>query len=550
MAELDDPRYYLANFHQVLDWLEQRYRDLLTTEELAFLYGFRQVPLPSQALLVRMVMRQGELFRHSRLNYDEIGCTDTAMAPLVQAGWVDDRPRLSVKELFRQTTLQELRNHLPLANDYPRASKKDLAEAAIGLIEDQMTLQAWCPGLGDRVYRLVIMPICGRFRLMFFGNLHQDWREFVLTELGLYHFENVPLSEESRAFNCRRDLDDYLTLHENRKRFEDGEATLAETLAHITPSRPDNAWLEERRSRLLFELARHCERLEDLDQALTLYRRSHHPETRFRQIRVLERKDLPAQALALAQDALSAPGGEAEEQMIRRTLPRLHRKLGFPVSPNSRRPATPRLDFRLPSRPVPVELLAAEALETTSGGEVHYVENALITGLFGLLCWDALFAPLPGAFFHPFQSAPADLHRTDFVTRRQDLFNAALKTLEDGSYIDQVRRRYEQKWGIQSLWVNWTRLDRSLLEHALQCIPASHLRLWFQRLLQDVRGHRSGLPDLVQFWPVERRYRLIEVKGPGDRLQDNQQRWLHYAMSHDLPVTLCHVSWQQTTTQV
>jgi len=27
---------------------------------------------------------------------------------------------------------------------------------------------------------------------------------------------------------------------------------------------------------------------------------------------------------------------------------------------------------------------------------VHYVENALLCSLFGLLCWEAIFAPLPG----------------------------------------------------------------------------------------------------------------------------------------------------------
>jgi hypothetical protein len=29
-------------------------------------------------------------------------------------------------------------------------------------------------------------------------------------------------------------------------------------------------------------------------------------------------------------------------------------------------------------------------------------------------------------------------------------------------------------------------------------------------LLRDVRGNRSGLPDLIRFWPAERRYELIE----------------------------------------
>jgi hypothetical protein len=46
----------------------------------------------------------------------------------------------------------------------------------------------------------------------------------------------------------------------------------------------------------------------------------------------------------------------------------------------------------------------------------------------------------------------------------------------------------------------------------------------------------------VQFWPAERRYRMIEVKGPGDRLQDNQQRWIEYALRHELPISVCHVT--------
>jgi hypothetical protein len=43
-----------------------------------------------------------------------------------------------------------------------------------------------------------------------------------------------------------------------------------------------------------------------------------------------------------------------------------------------------------------------------------------------------------------------------------------------------------------------------------------------------VKDNRTGFPDLIQFWPAERRYDMIEVKGPGDRLQDNQLRWIDY----------------------
>jgi hypothetical protein len=53
------------------------------------------------------------------------------------------------------------------------------------------------------------------------------------------------------------------------------------------------------------------------------------------------------------------------------------------------------------------------------------------------------------------------------------------------------------------------------------------------------------LPDLIQFWPQEQRYRMIEVKGPGDRLQDNQIRWLEYCTAHDMPVSVCYVQWME-----
>ena len=72
---------------------------------------------------------------------------------------------------------------------------------------------------------------------------------------------------------------------------------------------------------------------------------------------------------------------------------------------------------------------------------------------------------------------------------------------------------------------------------------ASGIRREFEWIARDVQTNRAGFPDLVQFWPQQRRYRLIEVKGPGDRLQDNQRRLLEYCVQHQMPVSVCHVHW-------
>jgi hypothetical protein len=61
--------------------------------------------------------------------------------------------------------------------------------------------------------------------------------------------------------------------------------------------------------------------------------------------------------------------------------------------------------------------------------------------------------------------------------------------------------------------------------------------------VRDLQSNRSGFPDLVQFWPKQRRYRMIEVKGPGDRLQDNQRRLLEFCAALGMPVSVCHVRW-------
>jgi hypothetical protein len=60
-------------------------------------------------------------------------------------------------------------------------------------------------------------------------------------------------------------------------------------------------------------------------------------------------------------------------------------------------------------------------------------------------------------------------------------------------------------------------------------------------IVRDVKDSRAGFPDLVQFWPSQRRYRMIEVKGPGDRLQDNQKRFLELCVARDIPVSVCWV---------
>lgn len=546
-ASLDDPFYYLTHFRFVLAWVGERHADLLAADELAFLEQFESLPQVSQALLVRMIMRKGELFRLSKLSYAEVGDSASAMAPLMSLGWVDSDPALSIDELFNQLRLAELRQALAAeiraAGLSASSAKTMLYYTLASRFTHTAPLQTWWPTAPDRVVRLTVMNICDRLRLMFFGNLRQDWAEFVLTELGLQRFETVPFTPQSRAFQCRHEVDVYLELHYLRQRLDAGE--LPADLYPEVPSPADNRWLATRRARLLLQLGREAERSGDAALALTLYSESASSEARVRQLRVLERQGEHSAAFELATQALNSSPNETEHQALARILPRLRRRLKLPAEPSDPEPAHERWDLSLPG-PQWVERAVVEAL-SEPGAPIYYVENALLTGLFGLLCWPVIFAPLPGAFFHPFHNGPADLYRDDFVAQRRDTFDACLAHLEDGSYREVIRATWREKHGLASPFVHWAIVDEPLVELALTCIPAAHLRLCFERLLGDLKANRAGLPDLIQFMPDapigEPRYRMIEVKGPGDRLQDNQRRWLKFFHRHGMPVAVCYVRW-------
>jgi hypothetical protein len=560
LPDSPDPFYYLANFERALAWLDERCADLFDDDERHFADEFVRLPQASRALFVRMLMRKGPYFRTSRLDYDEIGCPRAAASALANADWLDDAPTLEFEALAPLVTkaeLQALAARLGMAVE-PRATRAATLDTLRAAAPEPRSWHAWFPASPDTVLLFAVAPLCERLRLMFFGNLHQDWSEFVLADLGIYRYESVPIDQASRAFQRREDIDTWLALRDCRDALDTAAqradfapaaaiATALATLDGLAPRTQANPWLRARQDKLRHAVGLAAERAGEPGLAWRAYLECGHAESRYRRVRVLEQLDRRDEALALAQAIADAPANEEEAQRAARTLGRLARtraksKAASPIAPAAAGFA--QLELTLPAAPVGLRVEEAARLSlATPDAPAFYVENTLINALFGLLCWPALFAPLPGAFFHPFQRGPADLHAADFVARRASQFEACLAELATGAYRQTILRRYAEKAGIQSPFVAWPALSDALLALALDCFPAAHLRLWFERLLREPVANRSGLPDLVRFWPHERHYELIEVKGPGDRLQDNQRRWLTYCVTHGMPVSVLQVRW-------
>ena len=533
--------YYLDHFRSALEWLRSNYRDLLSAAERIFIEEFVAVPRCSQALLTRLLMRKGSLFRASKIRYPEIGDIAAALTPLVERAWIDLRPQLTIEELVSLLRAAELRDRFPEVRG--AGTKAQALSLLRSRYRESRAFDEWCVGAGECVYRLLVAPLCAQLRLLFFGNFQQDWTEFVLVDLGIAHYETVRLSRRSRPFASREDVEDFFALYECQRALDE-EQSLPVVQACLPRRRLRHSWLETRRSKLLFEIGRRHEAAGEHPSALTLYRQSRHPEARLRAIRVLEVQQRLAAAHAAVCSTLRRPHSAVEAQRLPRVLCRLERRLGLAASARPPTAQPPRLDLCLPALQgeASIEQTARERLAAPQA-PVFYVENRLITSLFGLLCWDAIFAPVRGAFFHAFQSSPMDLFTPQFVQRRRRIFDRCLRWLESGAYLAVIRENLRIKYALQSPFVSWSTVSEELVELALRCIPATHLRCYFERLLADLAENRSGLPDLVQFWVQERRYRMIEVKAPGDRLQDNQRRWIEYCVQHELPVAVCRVRW-------
>jgi hypothetical protein len=214
-------------------------------------------------------------------------------------------------------------------------------------------------------------------------------------------------------------------------------------------------------------------------------------------------------ARALCAIAKESPESEAESQLVRRVLPPIYRKLKAECQAEKPSPDIPGFEivFHGTPRARAVEYQVVEHLgrELADGSTVRYVENGLITALFGLLCWAAIFAPVPGAFFHDFHHGPIDIESGHFYRRRKKEFDDCLSQLESDGYRKVIWRVFKDKWGIQSPFGRWHHVDKTLLQWALECFPAAHMRAWFERIIR--------------------------------------RRLLEYCVSHGMPVSVCYARW-------
>lgn len=128
-------------------------------------------------------------FRAGKLNYLEIGDIVEAAQPLLNHGWLAEHTPLTLAELFDVLLKAELLQAFGAVIQQPKGRKDDWLTLLAEPFSEPRSLRDWAPQLQDRLFSLTLMDLCDRLRLMFFGNLYQDWSEFVLADLGIFTYE-------------------------------------------------------------------------------------------------------------------------------------------------------------------------------------------------------------------------------------------------------------------------------------------------------------------------------------------------------------------------
>ncbi|XP_048812367.1 fanconi-associated nuclease 1 [Lagopus muta] len=176
---------------------------------------------------------------------------------------------------------------------------------------------------------------------------------------------------------------------------------------------------------------------------------------------------------------------------------------------------------------------------------IHGEGSTFIT-LYGILMWDIIFMDgIPDVFRNSYQMFPLDLYTDCFYENRRDAIEARLQQLH-GASVETLANLIADIWTTQegkaAALVSWG-LFSSLqqVQSLVSCLGGTFLSGVFRRLSKDLRHCRGGLPDLVVWSTHSNHFKLVEVKGPNDRLSHKQMIWLSELKKLGAAVEVCHV---------
>ena len=536
------PTYYLDNFNRLIEHAQTLYPDLLSDDERRWLSEYKRLFVSSQCLMVRLLSRRGCWFRSDKLNYVEIPDLNSALQELSTSGFITlshpaEQHDLVISEVelgLHLLTKPELLSVFPSLKSNKTAKKDELL-----LLLEQQPFDQFQSLPFDCIY-VVESQVIDVLLLLFFANTYQDLSQFVLSDLGLNTFENYPLSKQCRFFTSRDQLNQLLQMRDVQRLYSEGDrkdSEFLERLLNSIPAESEHRSIARKRARLINDIARDLERLNQNDQAIFWFKQSVLPPSRERLARIYDKQGELDLMCDIVTQMKATPSDVSELEVAIKLEDRLLRKQGHKVS-RAIKPICKEIKLELDLSQTRVELAVKQHFEN-QGWDVYFSENSFLCGLFGLAFWDVVFSDVEGAFINRYQHRPLDLYHPDFVDKRAEQVEAVFQTISKHG-LSHLLDTYDEKQGIANPFVHWNHFPKALIEHSIASIPKPLVVDLFKVILGDLKLFRTGMPDLIAFKDGE--FHWIEVKGPGDKLQDNQWRWIKEFERLSVPFSVCYVN--------
>ncbi|XP_006167344.1 fanconi-associated nuclease 1, partial [Tupaia chinensis] len=193
-----------------------------------------------------------------------------------------------------------------------------------------------------------------------------------------------------------------------------------------------------------------------------------------------------------------------------------------------------------------VEELALAHYRRSGFDQGIHGEGSTFSTLCGLLLWDTIFMDgVPDVFRNAYQDSPLDLLTDSFFTSRKQALEARLQLICEASTQSLqawVADTWQAQEGRAAALVSWDRfVSLQQAQDLVSCLGGPILSGVCRRLATDFRHCRGGLPDLVVWDSQSRRAKVVEVKGPNDRLSHKQMLWLDELQRLGADVEVCHV---------
>ncbi|XP_014603918.1 PREDICTED: fanconi-associated nuclease 1-like isoform X1 [Polistes canadensis] len=176
-------------------------------------------------------------------------------------------------------------------------------------------------------------------------------------------------------------------------------------------------------------------------------------------------------------------------------------------------------------------------------GGVH-CEGALPVTLFYALFWEELFnIDIPGTFVSLYQIAPLDLFTKDFYKNRKVAIDNKLNLLRSFDR-ESFSSLVEDNFILYSRFTSMMHVNmftNNNIKEIVYCLGTECVLKICERLISNYILWKAGFPDLIVWNSNDKRCKIIEVKGPRDKLSVKQTLWLQYLQQIGVDTEVCLV---------